>query len=163
VPAGWSNSGGFRVTKPGPDDSFAAVGFWPWSGDLEHVYVDPCRWQGNEVDPPGGPSVDDLANALADQAQRGDAVPVDVTIGGYSGKMIELTVPSDIDFADCNGGEFRSWAGRFHQGPGQVDRIYVLDVGGQRMVIDAHYVPATPDADRAEIEAIVNSIQLGGP
>ena len=57
--------------------------------------------------------------------------------------MIEMTVPTDIDFADCDRGEFRSWAGRYHQGPGQVDQVYILDVEGQRVVIDTTYMPGT--------------------
>jgi hypothetical protein len=74
--------------------------------------------------------------------------------------MIELTVPGDIDFADCWSGLFKSWPGRFHQGPAQVDRIYILDVGGQRVVIDAHFLPGTSEAARVEQQAIVESIQL---
>ena len=157
VPAGWVAAGGSRVNK---DE--ATVGFWNWEGDFSTVYQDPCQWQGSEIEPPVGPTVDDLANALASQAERGDAVPVDVTIGGYDGKLIELSVPPDIDFADCDHGEFRSWSGRFHQGPGQVDLVYILDVDGQRTVIDAAYMPSTSEAVQAERQAIIDSIQLGG-
>ena len=158
VPAGWVGAGGSRVNK---DE--ATVGFWYWNGDLATVYQDPCQWQGTEIEPPVGPTVDDLANALASQADRGDAVPVDVTIGGYDGKMIEMSVPTDIDFADCDGGEFRSWSGRYHQGPGQVDLVYILDVDGQRTVIDAAYMPTTSEAEQAELQAVIDSIELGGP
>jgi hypothetical protein len=158
VPAGWEAAGGSRVNR---DE--ATVGFWYWDGDLATVYTDPCQWQGSEVQPAVGPTVDDLANALASQADRGDAVPVDVSIGGYDGQMIELSVPNDIDFADCDDGEFRSWSGRFHQGPGQVDLVYILDVNGQRTVIDAAYMPSTSEAVRAELQTIVDSIELGGP
>jgi hypothetical protein len=77
--------------------------------------------------------------------------------------MIEMTVPSDIDFADCDRGEFRSWLGRYHQGPGQVDQVYILDVEGQRVVIYTNYMPGTSETERAEREAIVESMQLGGP
>ena len=131
-----------------------------WDVEAGRVYADPCQWQDGYVDPPVGPSVDDLATALANQPQRGDAVPVDVSIDGYRGKMIELTVPTDINLADCWSGTFRSWEGRFHQGPGQVDRVYILDVGGQRVVIDAHFLPGASDAVLAEQQAIVDSIQL---
>ena len=89
--------------------------------------------------------------------------PVDVTLDGYSGKMVEMSVPTDIDFADCDGGEFRSWLGRYHQGPGQVDQIYILDVDDQRVVIYSSYMPETSAAERAERQAIVESIQLSAP
>ena len=116
-------------------------------GGRADVYADPCRWQDGYVDPPVGPTVDDLATALANQPQRGEAVPADVTIDGYSGKMVELSVPDDIDFANCDSGEFHSWEGRFQQAPGQIDRVYILDVDGQRVVIDSHFTPGTSEAE----------------
>ena len=166
MPAGWGGREGFRVSKnetPADPGAFTNVGFWIWDDDFDTVYLDACQWLDGAITPPVGPTVDDLANALASQAQHGDAVPVDVTLDGYSGKMIELTVPSDIDFADCDRGEFRSWHGRYHQGPGQVDQLYILDVEGQRVVVYSSYMPETSEAERAERQAIVESIQFGGP
>ena len=160
VPDGWFNVQDFGVGKESSEDGFTAVMVWP-PGDFANVYVDSCQWQNGQT--PVGPTVDDLATALDNQAQHGDASPVDVSIDGYSGKMIELIVPSDIDFADCDAGEFRSWEGRFHQGPGQVDQIYILDVAGQRLVIDTHFLPGTSEADLAERQAIVDSIQIDLP
>jgi hypothetical protein len=158
VPDGWAAVQGFGV---GDDGTVVVV--WPSDAEVADVYADPCRWEDGFVDPPVGPTVDDLATAFANQPQRGESVPVDVSIDGYLGKMIELSVPDDIDFADCDGGEFRSWRGRFQQEPGQVDRLHILDVGGQRVVIDAHFVPGTTDADLAEQQAVVDSIQLERP
>jgi len=165
MPAGWGGRSGYRVSKN--EDianpvAFTGVGFWIWDDDFDTVYLDPCQWADGAIEPPVGPTVDDLANALASQPLRGDPVPIDVTVDGYSGKMIEMTVPADIDFADCDGGEFRSWLGRYHQGPGQVDQLYILDVEGQRVVIYTSYMPGTSEAERAEREAIVDSIRLGG-
>ena len=160
VPDGWFNVQDFGVGKESSEDGFTAVLIWP-PGDFANVYLDACQWEDGQT--PVGPTVDDLATALDDQAQHGAGSPVDVSIDGYSGKMIELAVPSDIDFADCDGGQFMSWPGRFHQGPGQVDQIYILDVAGQRLVIDTHFLPGTSEADRAERQAIVDSIQIDLP
>ncbi len=56
-----------------------------------------CR-DHSPADPPVGPSADDLATALADLAPfRVTSPPKDVTIYGYSGKHLELTVP-DMPF-----------------------------------------------------------------
>jgi hypothetical protein len=163
VPDGWHNIQGFGVGKEDvPDVSYAAVVLWPSDAEVAHVYADPCQWQDGFVDPPVGPTVDDLATALANQPQRGESVPVDVTIDGYQGKMIELSVPDDINFADCDDGQFHSWEGRFHQAPGQIDRIYILDVGGQRLLIDANFIPGTTEAALAEQQAVFDSIQLDG-
>jgi hypothetical protein len=65
-----------------------------------------CR-NHSPADPPVGPSVDDLATALADLAPfRVTSPPKDVTIYGYSGKHLELTSP-DMPF------EVRGDAARF--------------------------------------------------
>lgn len=71
------------------------------------------------ADPPVGPSVNDLATALADLAPFGvTSPPKDVTIFGYSGKYLELTVPDlpvegdpgdDRRFTGCEDGKLKSW------------------------------------------------------
>jgi len=157
VPAGWGNLDQRGV---GSDKSSAVVVFWPFPTDFNEVYADPCHWKTSAIEPPVGQTVDDLANALAAQAMRGEAVPTDVTIDGYSGKALEMSVPTDINLADCDDGEFRSWAGRFHQGPGQIDRVYILDVDGTRQVLIAHHMPGDSEADLAEQQAIVDSIDI---
>lgn len=161
VPAGWSGLGDFGVALAADEASQAYVVFWP-ANDFAvfDIYSDPCAWNTNVVEPRVGPSVDDLANALADQAMRGDAVPTDVTIDGFEGKYLEMSVPTDIDFADCAGGEFRSWEGRYHQGPGQVDRLYILDVDGEREVLIVNFMPGTSDAQLAEQQTVFESIDI---
>jgi len=70
------------------------------------------------ADPPVGPSVDDLAAALADLAPfRVTSPPRDVTIYGYRGKHLEWTVPDlpveevgdDRRFTGCEEGTLKSW------------------------------------------------------
>jgi hypothetical protein len=82
-------------------------------------------------------------------------------------------VPADIDFTDCeaDGGVhyFESWNGsvvgvhdgdRYQQGPGQVDRLWILDIGGSRLVIDAFYMPYATGEEREELETVVESIRF---
>ena len=157
IPGGWGNLDQRGVTS---NDSSAVVVFWPFPADFNEVYADPCHWKTTAIEPAVGPTVDDLANALAAQAMRGEAVPTAVSIDGHSGKVLEMSVPSDLDFADCDDGFFYSWAGRFHQGPGQIDRVYILDVDGTRQVFIAHHMPRDSEADLAEQQAIVDSIQI---
>ncbi len=52
---------------------------------------------------------------------------------------------------------------RHEQVPGQVDRLWVLDVKGQRLVVDATYSPDTTQADRDEHERIVQSLRFVAP
>jgi hypothetical protein len=73
------------------------------------------------ADPPVGPSVNDLAAALADLAPfKVTSPPRDVTAFGYSGKHLELTVPylpvegetgDDRRFTGCVDGKLKSWVG----------------------------------------------------
>ena len=160
VPAGWENLDNRGVTREAADGSATTVVFWPFPADLQMVYRDPCAWSTTLIEPPVGPTVDDLANALASQSMRGDPVPTDVTVDGYQGKLLEMTVPSDIDIAACDDGEFRSWLGRFHQGPGQTDRVYILDVDGERQVLIAHHMPGATEEELAEQQEIIDSIDF---
>jgi len=160
VPSGWENLDDRGVTRETAAGSGIAVVFWPFPPDLQEVYTDPCAWSSNIIEPPVGPTVDDLADALASQSMRGDPVPTDVTVDGYQGKLLEMTVPSDIEIDACDEGEFRSWLGRFHQGPGQTDRVYILDVNGERQVLIAHHMPDATAEELAEQQEVLDSIDF---
>jgi hypothetical protein len=135
---------------------------------VANVYADPCRWMAGTVDPPVGPTVDDLAAALADQAGPGAIEPTNVTIGGYAGKKVELSIPDEVDTDTCHEGDFGRWQpkadpehyGPFTYGDGQHDTVYIVDVDGTRWVIDTNYLPGTPAASLAELEQLVDSIQF---
>ena len=100
-----------------------------------------------------------------------------MTLGGYRGSYLEWSVPADMvvtgdaDFKGCdvepsNGHrDFVSWLGngygeRYQQVAGQVDMLWVLDVDGQRLLVDATYSPDTTEADRAELASIVESLRF---
>jgi hypothetical protein len=98
-----------------------------------------------------------------------DAKVSDVELDGFAGTLVRMNVPTDIDFADCDGGRLQRWnnpAGnnlRYHQGPGQRDDVYVLDVDGTRVVLGVAYYPDLPQADLDEIESIVQSLRIDTP
>ncbi|MGH2788713.1 MAG: hypothetical protein ACRDJV_12560 [Actinomycetota bacterium] len=124
-----------------------------------------CR-DHSRADPPVGPTVDDLAAALATLAPfRVTSPPTDITIYGYRGKHLELTVP-EIDFAQCAGGKLKSWIappyGAFYgyTGPGHTEEFWILDVEGSRLVIAADRSPDTPAKDIAEMRAVLDSIRI---
>ena len=170
VPDGWNNLDGWALHRDSSGEVAVAVTFW----DVAQVYRHPCRWSGTLFDP--GPTVDDLADALVDVPMRSATQPIDVTLGGYAGKYLEWSVPADIEmdeqgnFADCDsaGGlrDFKSWTGkgwasnRYHQGPGQVDRLWILDIDGTRLVIDAFYMPSATMEEREELQDVVESIRF---
>jgi len=133
-----------------------------------NVYADPCNWMRGPVKPPVGPTVDDLAAALVEQAGPAGIAPTDVIVGGYAGKKVELSIPSDIDTETCDEGDFGRWSptadpehyGPFTYGNGQHDTVYIIDVDGIRWVIDTNYLPGTPAASLAELERLVESIRF---
>ena len=121
------------------------------------LYSDPCRHDDALADVPVGPTVDDFADALADHPLLDVTAPTDVTLGGYSGKYVELQVPSDI--AECD--IYRPWGrGLYAQGPSNRWRLWILDVDGLRVVVQASDFPGTSQQHRDELQAIVDSIRI---
>jgi hypothetical protein len=142
---------------------------WPEAqGQTFYVPGDPCQWEGTMPDTPVT-TADEFAAALAAQASRDASTPVDVTIDGYSGKTVTLHVPADADFAQCDEGTFGSWwlteteNSRSQQEPGQVDEIWILDVEGSVVILDASYFPDTPAEVIEEIRGIVESATFEVP
>jgi hypothetical protein len=160
LPAGWNSFQGWGVNKLGANPP-NGIGITPWQ-QIATVYKDPCHWQTTTASV--GPTVDDLVVALVAQKRGPTVTPVDVTIDGYRGKQIDLMVPLDVKLAACNGGEYKSWTDvsgdRYNQGPGQHDLLDILDVNGRTLVINRSYYPANTAADRAELQAIVDSIKI---
>jgi hypothetical protein len=164
VPAGWEGSRRFvRILRPDEEIGRVAVQFW----DVDQVYGHPCPSRGTLFQP--GPSVNDLASALVDVPLRHATQPTDVTVDGYIGKSLEWSVPADIDFADCDPESdedyFDSWTdtdggGRYQQGPGQVDRLWILDIDGARLVIDAFWMPSATSDEREQLLDVVESIRF---
>ncbi|MBA3737923.1 MAG: hypothetical protein H0W97_05105 [Actinobacteria bacterium] len=129
------------------------------------VYGDPCRWRSTSLDPPPTSSVDALVSALASQRGVRTAAPTDVTVDGYAAKSLERKVPAGTNPADCDGGEFRPWlgtdGGRRYLETGQRDRLWIVDVDGVPLVIDASLGGAGTSAeDRAAHIQIVESVQI---
>jgi hypothetical protein len=161
VPGGWAWNEWLVNTGAGDPPGGASIQFW--AGNMQ-VYTDPCHWTGAEPTPPTGRTVDDLITALAAQPMRDAGTPVDITVGTHSGKAVDLTVPADLKFSDCDQAQFRSWIApsgeRFHQAAGQRDTIWAVDVGGTRIVLDSFVYPGTSDATATELQAILSSMLL---
>jgi hypothetical protein len=145
-----------------PESVGAALIAWTWpAGTGFHVYADPCRWLTTVPEAPAT-TPEEIATAFAGQAQTDATAPRDVTVGGYAGKTVTLQVPlsyevpgatREEEFGDCDEDAFVFYgieAGdgtepyRNAQGPGQIDELWILDVGGWIVIIDAAYGPATP-------------------
>jgi len=124
--------------------------------------------------PAVGPTVDDLATALSELSPfELTAPPSDVTILGYEGKHLELTVP-DGPFTACQDEwQLGSWISPllgsptdgFYHGyngpePGLTEDFWILDVDGTRLVLEYNTSPDAPTEAIAERQAIFDSIQI---
>jgi hypothetical protein len=131
---------------------------------VANVYADPCRWAGTLLDPPIDPSVDGLVAGLASQKGRHATPATDVSLSGFTGKDMEVTTPSRMDPADCDGGEYRTWThplgGQRSLEPDQRDLLWIVDVEGTRVVIDSALGPDTTEQDRADRTHMVESILI---
>jgi hypothetical protein len=130
-----------------------------------NIYADGCQWK--FVDPPVGPTVDDLVAAWADVPELAATAPLDVTVDGYDGKQIELTVPN-YTAGECRETLFGVFSlpfgvlpGVWADGPNQHFKMWVLDIDGTRLVISASTFPSTSPQDRAALDDILASIQIG--
>jgi hypothetical protein len=169
APDWYGEPGGGILIKNDNADAPDGAGMITFFGDL-YVYGDPCEWSTTRPDEPAT-TVDELVAALSAQASRDASEPVDVTVDGHAGKAITLHVPDDAVFIECDRGTFGSWGVpgadpapyRYHQDPGQIDNVWVVDVDGTLAVIDwAHYA-GTPTEHVEELRAIVESITFEAP
>jgi len=163
---GWFTIDNWFLGKDEVGDEGYDITLLPYQ--VANVYADPCHWKGSGLNPPVGPSVDDLAAALVEQAGPAAIAPTDVMLDGHAGKRVELTIPDDVDTGACDEGDYGRWSptadpgwyGPFTYGKGQHDSAHIVDVDGTRWVIDASYTPGNSGASLAELEQLVASIRF---
>jgi hypothetical protein len=161
LPDGWEVHDGWVAT--GDDGAVPRTFMRVGSSVVANIYSEPC--QSTLLDPPLGPTVDDLATAFADVWGANATTPTEVTLDGFVGKQMVLTVPADVDFADCVTGHYMAWrdtghGDRSYQGPGQIQESWIVDVEGERLLIEASYFPEITPEDRAELQQVIDSIQI---
>jgi hypothetical protein len=178
--SGWSHVPEFDFVnknddgRDSPETVGAALIAWAWpAGTRFSVYGDPCAWS-TTIPATPATTPDEIAAGFATQAATDATAPVDVTVGGYSGKVVTLHVPMSYhqvpdvsreeEFAACDQGIFGYYGleggtepERNVQGPGQVDELWILDVNGSIVILDATYGPAAPPELVAELRTMAES------
>ncbi|TAK01270.1 MAG: hypothetical protein EPO36_05855 [Chloroflexota bacterium] len=123
-----------------------------------NLFSEPCLTDEDAgADVPVGPTVDDFVTALVDHPTLDVTDPVDVTLAGYSGTYLDLTIPDDI--SEC----VRYVPTDRHiyaQGPGQRWHMWILDVDGTRVLVETNDYPGTSAETLAEEQAIVESLVI---
>lgn len=168
----------FTIAAPATWDALGKAGVWitdngPAAGMFFYrlpsgLYSDPCRPDSEgpddditklaDPDITVGPTVDDFLTALADHPSLDVTAPVEVTLGGYSGKYVDLLVPDDI--SECF--RYRPMEVRHHyaQGPGQRWHMWILDIDGVPVLVETNDYPDTSAKRLAEEQAIVDSLEI---
>lgn len=126
------------------------------------IYADACHWDGAVV---GGTSTaDEVVDALVNQAGLQVTEPTWITVDGFAGTYLERTVPMGTDLSRCHQGEFRVYldraGGNRYLDPGQRDLLWVVDVDGVPLVIDAAFADGADLIVRHQIFEMVESIQI---
>ncbi len=165
VPDGWrshgfgSDAGG--VDRYGGESAHSGFEFWI----IEGIYEDPCGAGAglqDRINP--GPTVDDLASGLHGLEYFETTDPTEASLGGFSGKYIELTAPADPGACGDLGLRPSLWMTSSHKAttasPGEHYRMWILDVEGTRLVIYTYYGPESPESDVAELQQMVDSIVI---
>jgi hypothetical protein len=158
VPDGYGGHHGLAVIKFGTTQT--AVGTLA----IGDVYADACQWEGALLERSAIASTDDVAAALASQKGLRVSTPTDVTVDGFAGTYMERKVPARTDLSDCDLGQFRVYLDpngeERYVYPGQLDLLWIVDVDGVPLVIDASLDPGTSAEVRAELLQMVESIQI---
>jgi hypothetical protein len=154
TPASWDYFGdvGPWIDDNAPPDG-AAVFFYRGNW----LYSDPCLSGAANPDIPVGPTVDDLVTALIEHPSLDVTAPVDVTLAGYSGTYLDLTVPDDI--SDCSTYQPIE-AHIYAQGPGHRWHMWILDVDGVRVLVETNDYAGTDPQRLAEIQSILDSLEI---
>jgi hypothetical protein len=158
---GWDSVGDSTnvLIRHDPGDAEHGI-LWLW-GPLpqsDYLYRNPCHWSGTDFLP--GPTVNDYAEALTSVDAWNATEPTDVTVGGRQGKRLQLTVPADANFDECEDGEFHLSAGRWYQAPGQTEDMRILDFDGSRYLVFTSWFTTTPTEIRAELDQMVDSMEI---
>lgn len=164
VPDGWSGLASGATVKvlesdADPED-VAYVSFWI----VETASRNPCGLSGGD-DAPVGPTADDLAEALAGAPGFETTGPTAGIVDGLQGQFVELTGPQagciEPELWTTPDGSCRCMDNRF-----ETNRLWILELDGTRLVIDASQVPTsgggegTSPAEIAELQAIIDSIEI---
>jgi len=162
VPEGWRGSDqGVIHSEFGADGpNGSSLAFWT----VSNVYTDPCHWRRSAMRPPVGASVNDLVAALAAQHGHPSGERIKANVDGFSATELEMTVPNTLAIDRCDDGQFHTWQSpqgdRDHEGPGQIDQLFVINVQGIRLVIDAAFFPGTSRANQSALFGMVRSVRF---
>ena len=138
---------------------------------ISEIYADACQWRGTALGRSAVSSGDEAAAALASQQGLRVSTPTDVVVDGYAGTYMERSVPAQTRISNCDGEKTSEQAPVFNVyrspgfgnrllRPGQVQQLWILDLGSVPFVIEASHDAGTSPQVRAELVQMVESIRI---
>jgi hypothetical protein len=163
VPGGWAGLQGYGAIALAAEGTSSPAGASMGIGRGSWLHSDPCLTAARlaadvRPDVVVGPGVDEFASAIADHPLLDATDPVPVTLGGFSGKYVDLQLPTDL--TGCATSYYPWEPGIYAQGPGHRWHLWILDVDGIRLLVQTTDYAGTSAQHRAELDAIVQSIQI---
>lgn len=157
VPEGWTGLGDSIWLTEGQNAPPAGAGLLVTRGAPLHD--EPCRT--SDTTPKTiavGSTAREFATALVNHPRLAVATQRPVNLAGYAGAYVDLQVPADISTCPTS---YWPWEpGLYAQGPSQRWHLWILDVGNERVIVQSTDYAGTSAENRAELQAIVDSIQI---
>ncbi|KAA1420980.1 hypothetical protein F0U44_01170 [Nocardioides humilatus] len=162
-PAGWTvQYGHVYATGKAEDVGFYAV-------VVDEIFHDSCSPE-DETKRAVGPGFDDLYAALRKQLGGAEvSASESTTLGGYPATRIDMVIPKGRDVAGCRMAPagLQIWYSEpadkyFVLLEDATASVYVVDVDGERQVFLTQTSRSASAADRAELQAVLDSIQIAG-
>lgn len=167
VPSGWLFSATNQQSSVVMNAQATTAFGWFTVNDLA---PDPCHWQNGMVEPPIGPSVDDLLGALEHLSGYVASGPVSETLGGLPAQRLLLT--PTFDEATCDQGH--SALGLYLPGVGGSGNnitnfilyaggkmtLWVLEVRGTRLLVLSWTRTPGVGVTAPDVRAIARSIRF---
>ena len=122
----------------------------------ENVVADPCDPSRAPLDPPVGPSVDDLVEAISGLPGFEATNAVEVLVDGFRGKEIEVTAPAST----CGLGTWSTADRTNGVDNGEVNLLRILDVDGVRVMLAAAHLPGLSAEHVAELRRVMDSVRV---
>ncbi len=163
IPEGFSTIDRWVVFDEDPEGG-GGISYWT----VSEVVRDPCSALGDDNAIDAGSTVVDLIRSLRRQQLTRRTAPEPVSIDGSEGHSLEVHVPAGTDFGECPA--YNVWesdpAGARHMGgPGEFDKLWVLDVEGTVVVLTVT-VPtdaAAPETAVERLTPVLESAQFVAP
>ena len=150
LPAGWEPGGNPFIFNSADIHAFVSL--------VDNTFSDPCAHI--QRVPKVGPTVADLATALGEIPGTSATAPIQATVGGNVATSIEVTLPASLP---CAPEQFYYWQDSPDNDwvslrPDERLRVWIVEAGGERVAIAARMDPTTTEAEKAELQRIVDSI-----